>query len=185
MRRSFASAAVVLFVATAGCGEGPTAPAAPDPARTEPVLLPAGRYALTASSRFDTAGCAGRLDSWGLFGPMVTGLVMLSIDGDGWSARGHSADDADFELKLRRAGPGLSVTGSIRGRLTDYLDPFFTLPPRAIVFAGSEASASATLTLEMIKPGGIGRAEGGITFAHTSGTTVACREVSVFLLAGP
>ena len=176
--------AVLLCLAASACSDGPTAP---DPVSrpSRPTLLAPGRYLLSVVNREDSP-CTGRLDSWDMLAPSIGGFVTVSAEGDGWIARAESAGEGDIELRLRRTASNQGeplLSGAIRGTLRHSFDRFST-SPRMVSFAGADgADAAGVKTTLVASPTVAAIAAGAVTFTHSSGTTVGCREV--FLILGP
>lgn len=175
--------AAALCVALAACGDGPTAP---DSLPTPPVAagsIAPGVYFLSVATTSEQP-CTGSVASWGFFGPAVGGTVTLSREADGWIGRAESPQEGDIELRLRATASGdeEAVSGSLRGRLNHFLDRL-TFPPSSVVLAGREPDGSAAFTGRKVASvlDIFGNATGEVTFTHSSGTTVSCREVTLLL----
>jgi hypothetical protein len=175
-----------VVAVTAACGAAPTAPAPQPPA--SPVL-PSGRYLLTAS--VNALGsrdyrCAGTIESWGFFGPLVGAPIQLTRDGDAWSGRAESAADGDLELRFQRTSASgsdteVTVSGTVTGTIFHFLDVLTPSGRRAARFgAGASATVEGLASLSL-SGGFLGSAGGSVTFTDRLGTPTACETVDVLL----
>ena len=119
-----------------------------------------------------------------MLAPSIGGLVTVSVDGNGWIARAEAASEGDIELRLRRTGTTAAeplLSGAIRGTLRHSFDRFAT-SPRMVSFAGADgAEAAGVKTTLIVSPTVAAIAAGAVTFTHSSGTTVGCREAFLIL----
>jgi len=180
MRPSPGICGVVLCAALTACQSGPTAPVPMD----QTGILPAGRYLLSVGTmQAQDPACIGQNDAWGLFGPNIGAFVVLSAQGDAWVGRLESPLDGTLELHLRQ-GSGTAaaptITGTLRGTMTHLVDRLLPTPARTVSFAGKDADNFATIDATLYQPGAlIGTASGDVTFTHSSGTALACPEVTL------
>ena len=192
MRRSPVICGLVICAALAACQSGPTAPALgrTDPGSTNQTsILSAGLYVLSVGNSWliaepDPSACIGSTDAWAPFGPHIAAYMVVSPQGDGWIGRMELPADGTAELQVRRSGTGVhpTLTGTLRGTMTDLFDRFLTNARRGVSF-GKDASASVLIDGTLLPADAfIGNASGDITFTPTSGGgLLSCSKAAVIL----